>query len=231
MSRDPIGFAGGLNLYEYASSSPVNFVDPLGLNPITKVWKIYQLWKETSRAANKAGRAAQSGSRLIGTVPVGGSEVERLKAAGALLDKAKNNRRGERVKGSALEIEGGSNDDVAALAGKFSPCGKSDVHLTDARFADGATDRIHAHALSGEYAQTGNKRLHVQNHAPPARVSSVIITGAGAILAPRFMELRQLDPNMENMSYSDLGGALLWDAVDFWDPTPTSAVISEASGI
>ena len=33
LSRDPIGFAGGLNLYEYAANSPVDTVDPEGLNP------------------------------------------------------------------------------------------------------------------------------------------------------------------------------------------------------
>ena len=32
LSRDPIGFAGGLNLYNY-STSPVNEVDPAGLRP------------------------------------------------------------------------------------------------------------------------------------------------------------------------------------------------------
>ena len=31
LNRDPIGFAGGLNLFEYAGSSPVQMVDPRGL--------------------------------------------------------------------------------------------------------------------------------------------------------------------------------------------------------
>lgn len=32
LSADPIGFAGGLNLFEYANSSPTNLVDPSGLD-------------------------------------------------------------------------------------------------------------------------------------------------------------------------------------------------------
>jgi RHS repeat-associated protein len=32
--EDPIGLAGGLNLYGYANGDPVNFGDPLGLNPL-----------------------------------------------------------------------------------------------------------------------------------------------------------------------------------------------------
>ena len=33
ISEDPVGFAGGLNLYEYASNDPVDLSDPFGLSP------------------------------------------------------------------------------------------------------------------------------------------------------------------------------------------------------
>lgn len=33
LNRDPIGLSGGLNLYNYGANSPVNYVDPSGLNP------------------------------------------------------------------------------------------------------------------------------------------------------------------------------------------------------
>jgi len=36
--EDPIGLAGGLNLYGFANGDPVNFSDPFGLHPI--LWRI-----------------------------------------------------------------------------------------------------------------------------------------------------------------------------------------------
>lgn len=38
LSQDPIGFAGGLNLYEYGRSSPTLFTDSAGLDPYGGEW-------------------------------------------------------------------------------------------------------------------------------------------------------------------------------------------------
>lgn len=35
LSRDPLGYVEGWNLYEYANGSPLNFTDPSGLDPVT----------------------------------------------------------------------------------------------------------------------------------------------------------------------------------------------------
>ena len=40
LSRDPIGFAGGWNLFEYANNSPVAMVDPRGLDPLGTAAKV-----------------------------------------------------------------------------------------------------------------------------------------------------------------------------------------------
>jgi len=57
LSRDPIGEAGGMNLYGYVGNSPVNWVDPLGLDRTIyffgHAWIEVDTWDENGR---KTGR-------------------------------------------------------------------------------------------------------------------------------------------------------------------------------
>jgi RHS repeat-associated protein len=38
ISRDPSGISGGLNIYQYCLSNPINFSDPTGLDPWVRFW-------------------------------------------------------------------------------------------------------------------------------------------------------------------------------------------------
>jgi len=42
VTKDPIGFAGGVNLYSYVFNSPVNATEPYGLMSLPSVWKDYE---------------------------------------------------------------------------------------------------------------------------------------------------------------------------------------------
>jgi hypothetical protein len=41
INKDPIGFAGGLNLYAYVGNEPIGFIDPTGLGGASGVWCSY----------------------------------------------------------------------------------------------------------------------------------------------------------------------------------------------
>lgn len=61
ISPDPIGLAGGINIFEYANSNAMELVDPTGENPIIKkiikeVLEKNSRTKETKKGANRIDR-------------------------------------------------------------------------------------------------------------------------------------------------------------------------------
>ncbi len=77
MNRDPLGEAGGINLYEFVGGNPVNWVDPDGL---------YWMWIGRGIMALATGSAVYSLSRSADY----GSEINSLlsKAQGELFDES-----------------------------------------------------------------------------------------------------------------------------------------------
>jgi RHS repeat-associated protein len=52
--EDPIGVAGGMNLYGFAAGDPVNAADPFGLNPCLTGPNAFKCIREAAAAANQA---------------------------------------------------------------------------------------------------------------------------------------------------------------------------------
>ncbi|MEX1115129.1 MAG: RHS repeat-associated core domain-containing protein [Akkermansiaceae bacterium] len=60
LSADPIGEAGGLNLYGYVGNDPVNFIDPDGRHPVLAIPIIIGLFATTENAHAPANAADQN---------------------------------------------------------------------------------------------------------------------------------------------------------------------------
>ena len=90
--EDPIGLAGGLNLYGFADGDPVNFSDPFGLCPAeVSVWQaVGCVLIETTMGllGSTAGFAAGGGAGLLAAAPTGGLAAPVTVPAGAVAGAA-----------------------------------------------------------------------------------------------------------------------------------------------
>lgn len=143
--EDPIGLAGGLNLYGFAGGDPVNFSDPLGLQPCEQgpngERKICIDWAAAAKqwlsarlddAARLAGGlidaltpAGDIGRALTGTDPLSGAELSTAQRAGAGLLAVASLFPGEQIgaglaRGVAKTIDRAQGAEVA-----FSRLGRS----------------------------------------------------------------------------------------------------------
>ena len=76
VSRDPIGFAGGINLYAYCYGDPVNYADPDGTeaSPLMTGWEAlryaftFTLWKPDEECESSPGWEESKYSAAIGAI-------------------------------------------------------------------------------------------------------------------------------------------------------------------
>lgn len=68
LTRDPIGYAGGINLYGYVRNDPVNWIDPEGTNAAAAAWGGMQVGAGVGSVAGPVGSAVGA---VVGGVAAG----------------------------------------------------------------------------------------------------------------------------------------------------------------
>lgn len=71
LSKDPIGIAGGLNLYAFVDNNPVNFIDPSGLCKEEPSWW-EKTWDKMKSGAEQAKRFGKNVAKFIGDMAKSG---------------------------------------------------------------------------------------------------------------------------------------------------------------
>lgn len=86
ISRDPIGTEGGINLYEYAQSSPGYYIDPSGNIPLDTIWDLGNVVWDIA-VGDYVSLSVDVAALAIPYVPAGATKV--IKGGDILVDSAK----------------------------------------------------------------------------------------------------------------------------------------------
>jgi len=127
--EDPIGLAGGLNLYGYAGGDPINFSDPFGLCKRRLFGLLGKRCKSRDEAALRAVEAIESkGAARMARVEFGGEIVQYDDGTFQYTGPRQGLRRSVRIKTGRRGFAGFYHSHPADGSANFSP---QDVGIAD----------------------------------------------------------------------------------------------------
>ncbi|MCX7066080.1 MAG: RHS repeat-associated core domain-containing protein [Methylococcales bacterium] len=144
LSRDPIAEQGGINLYGYVEGNPVNFNDPLGLNPLAGAIA----GGEIGAAAGPIGSAVGAIIGGIGGAMIADSIIDKI-------EKAKERKEYSSICKTPIIPTGDKCVDAQANLNRLEQCLQLRVGFGSKWYSDGEP----GHELKNQQVQTAIDKL------------------------------------------------------------------------
>jgi RHS repeat-associated protein len=210
LTADPIGFAGGLNLYAGMDNSPITRVDPEGLVPWVKVWRLIK-------------KGSNYGTEFIGSISKNNKKAK-AKLKNMLEEASCSPKRGPGWEHKGIHIQNPKEDKIKKITGGLSDNGKWVEHPNKPQQGPG----VHYHAETGKWSERGSTRVH-GSQRPPMWLGTL----AFGFFAPRLLEMGcytgQAGAGEWSPSPLDYASAAVIDTATWVEPTGLLDIVIPSS--